>query len=405
MAGKLAYGVGLAYRGFYQPRMMRHRKDIDFLEIPTEDYIVRSRRILNDPNGDELRAVMDVFPCVGHGISLSIGSIQPLDTEILHGSRRFLDEFHMPEFSDHLTYHRMSGKDLTVFMSIPFEDAAARWVAHQYNEAKRIIRQPFGLEIVAYSFAVAGSPMSEVEFINRVAEYTDCWFLLDVANLFINASNHNYDPIQYLKDLPGERIQHIHIAGGHYEDGEWLDSHSQPVPREVLDLLDAALQHTDARAIILERDAVPESFDSVLQDLSNAREVFLKHRPATAPEGLTDPSVPPWQATREAPELTLEHLPPELEGMRQYQQALVDCAFDMADGRHQGLAADQIIDSYALPEDWKARWGAMNWKSMDKLSNKLRGITEDEQTFAEHYRAAELSQWANLLGRRNMAGG
>ncbi|MCG8562312.1 MAG: DUF692 family protein [Hyphomicrobiales bacterium] len=405
MAGDLAYGVGLAYRNFYQPQMMSHRDSIDFLEIPTEDYIVRSRRIMSDPTGEILRHVMRTFPCVGHGISLSIGSVEPLDEEILHESRRFLDQYRMPEFSDHLTYHRMDDRDLTVFMSMPFEDAAARWVAHQYNRAKRIIKQPFGLEIVAYAFPVAGSPMSEVEFINRIAEYTDCWFLLDAANLFINAENHGYDPVQYLKDLPGERIQHIHIAGGHYEDGEWLDSHSQPVPPEVLDVLDAALQHTDARAVILERDAVPETFESVLQDLANAREVFLRHRPAQARGDLVDPSTPPWGPTLAAPELALDDLPADIEGIRQYQHALVDCAFDMADGKHKGRSPEEIIAGYDLPEAWKARWGAMTWKSMEKLGDKLAGIREDDQRTASHYRMIELEQWAHMLGSRTLAGG
>ena len=133
--------------------------------------------------------------------------------------------------------------------------------------------------------------------------------------------------------------------------------------------------------------------------------MFLRHRPAQARGDLVDPSTPPWGPTLAAPELALDDLPADIEGIRQYQHALVDCAFDMADGKHKGRSPEEIIAGYDLPEAWKARWGAMTWKSMEKLGDKLAGIREDDQRTASHYRMIELEQWAHMLGSRTLAGG
>lgn len=405
MQGLPAYGAGLAYRGFYLPELLNHGDSIDFLEVPTEDYIVRSRRIMNDPTGEILKEVMEVFPCVAHGISLSIGSIEPLETSILEESRKFMDETGMVEFSEHLTYHRMNERDLTVFMSIPWEDAAARWVASQYNRAREIIGKPFGLEVVAYSFPVEGSAMDEVEFVNRVTDYTDCWLLLDVANLFINAENHGYDPIAYLDRLNGDRVQMLHVAGGHYQDGEWLDSHSQPVPEPVFELLDETLKRTAARAIILERDAVPEAIDGVIEDVQQSKEIFLKHRPAELPaEQVLDYVKNPWAVKEAIAIIDPNDLPADMAGIQSYQKALVDCAFEMADGKHANQSAEQIISGFDIPEEWKARWQRMDWAQMQKLSKKLSGIIEDEKEAEKHYKLAELAQFKYGFGPQDMMG-
>jgi uncharacterized protein (UPF0276 family) len=393
-----AYGVGLAYRKFFHSDILANRDSIDFLELPTIDYVERSRRILGDPSGAYMREIREALPCVAHGISLSVGSVEPPAENILRETRAFLDEFEVAEFSDHLTFHRMGDQDLTVFMSMPFEDEAAQWIANQFNECKRILGQPFGLEIVTYTFPVAASKMTEVEFINRIAEYCDCWFLFDAANLFFNSTNHKYDPVKYLEKLNGERVLHMHMAGGHYEDGEWIDSHSQPVTDEVFEVLELALQQTSARAIILERDDEPGNFGFIIDDLERAREIFYKYRPEEPPEELVKHGTPTFEASRALPDIALDKLPPHLKGMRAYQEALITCAFDMANGKHQNRSKDEIIALYDMPREWKARWSEMDWKQMLNLKRKMGFVQEFEENAARFYRMVEMQEWAQQLG-------
>jgi hypothetical protein len=396
-----AYGVGIAYRRMFHADIMRNRDSIDFLEVPTIEYITRSRRVMQDPTGTYLRQAHETFPCVAHGINLSVGTVGATQEKILTKSREFLDEFEIDEFSDHLTYHRGAGKNLTVFMAMPFDEAAAQWIANQYNNSRRIVGQPFGLEIVTYPFPVAGSDYTEVEFINKIAEYTDCWFLLDAANLFYNSSNHKYDPIEFLDKLPGERVQHIHIAGGHKKGDEWIDSHNNPVHPEVFELLDECLKRTAARAIILERDEppeAPETFGSVVEDLQRAKEVFLNNRPAELPQQLLRDGPPVFVTRTEIEPMDLDNLPPDVEQLKRYQESLITAAFELSEDRYHNYSPEQIINEFDLSADWKERWHQMDWKQMIALQNKLRGIKKFNERSAKFYQMAELAAWANRMG-------
>ena len=393
-----AYGVGFAYRRMFHSDIMRCRNQIDFLEMPTIDYLERKRRVAADPHGQFIRQVRETFPCVGHGIDLSIGSVADTETELLTKTRGFLEQYQITEFSDHLTFHRMAGKDLSVFMSMPFDTASANWVASAYNRSKRVLGQPFGLEVVTYPFIVPGSELTEVEFVNNVTEQTDCWLLLDVANLFYNSTNHNYDPIEFLDQLNGERVQHIHIAGGHKDGDQWIDSHDHPVHEEVFELLGEALKRTSARAIILERDEEPDNFSSIVSDLERTKEVFLSHRPETMPADLLQNGPPIFEPVRDALQMDLASLPEEVEGLRLYQQALVDCSFAVAAGNYHNRRPEDVLQDFEISAQWKPRWENMNWDIFQKLGNQVRGVQEFEKKAAHYSKLAELSQWANRRG-------
>jgi len=390
-----AYGVGLAYRRMFHSDVMRHRNDIDFLEIPTVEYLERSRRVAADPMGTCITEARHTFPCVAHGISLSIGSVDELQHDLLNDTKDFLETYAFDEFSDHLTFHRMADQDLSVFMSMPFDEASANWIASQYNKSKQILGRPFGLEIVTYPFVVPGSELTEVEFVNLVAEKTDCWFLLDVANLFYNSTNHGYDPIEFLDQLNGDRVQHLHIAGGHKDGDQWIDSHDHPVHEEVFELLGETLDRTSARAIILERDEPPEKFSSIVDDLNRSSEIFKKYRADEAPTDLLLNGPPKFEPSIEALNIDLNALPDDIEGLRNYQQALVDCSFALSNGKFHNRSPDEILNEFPMPPGWDERWKNMEWKIFQKLGNQVRGVREFEEKAAHYSRMAELAHWAN----------
>ena len=120
------YGVGLAYRSLLHREVLQHAADIDLLEIPTEDYIVRSRRLNVDPDGRLLREALERFPAVAHGIRMSVGSVERLDEVYLERTEQLLREFGIEDFSEHLAYHRMSGTDVHMFLCLPFEEVSLR---------------------------------------------------------------------------------------------------------------------------------------------------------------------------------------------------------------------------------------------------------------------------------------
>lgn len=390
-----AYGVGLAYRRMFHDDIMRCRNDIDFLELPTVEYLERMRRIAADPLGKCIQQARKTFPCVGHGISMSIGSVGEPETDLLMQTRDFMDQYQINEFSDHLTFHRMGDKDLSVFMSMPFDRASADWIASQYNRSKEILGGSFGLEIVTYPFVVPGSELTEVEFVNRVAEKTDCWLLLDVANLFYNSSNHGYDPIEFLDQIDGDRVQHLHVAGGHQDDDQWIDSHNEPVHEEVFELLEAVMEKTAARAITLERDEEPEHFSSIVDDLRRTKDIFLKYRPETIPDDLLRNGPPTFEPLVEAELIELDALPDDIEGLRRYQEALVECSFALADGNFHNRAPEDVLDDYQMTSAWQSRWKDMRWNVFKKLSYQVRSVQEFDEQAAHYSKIAELHYWAN----------
>ena len=274
-----ARGVGIAYRYVIHDAVMHFRDQFDLLEISTADYIVRERRVRGDSDERLLGEALAALPAVAHGLSLSIGSVQDPDEFYLANTRRFLDRHQISEFSDHLAFHSIGGKDLSVFLAMPFEEISIQWLARAYWHSREKLGRPFALENVSYHFPIPHCSMDEAGFMRRLTEETDCTLLLDATNVFNNAHNHGYDPIEFLDRLPLDRVSQIHLAGGHMtRDGLWEDSHSAPVMPPVWPLFEEIVRRTPAEVVILERDSNFQDFESVVEDILHAREIFSKHR-------------------------------------------------------------------------------------------------------------------------------
>lgn len=388
------YGVGLAYRFTVHREALAHRREFDLLEISTEDYIVRERRTYADPDERLLREALASFPCVAHGLSLSIGTVGDPPDLCLDATRRFLADTGIEVFSEHLAFHRADGKDLTMFLAMPFEESSADWVAANYRHLRGRLGRPFALENVTYAFPVPHCPLSEADYLRRVCERTDCSLLLDVTNVFNNSRNHGYDPLEFFDRLPMERVSQMHLAGGHQlPDGRWEDSHSAPVMEEVWPLFDEAVRRAvNARVVILERDSRLKPFDSVMRDLRRAREIFYTHRPLAAPERKA--ALPVAEAPAPDP------LAPEFAGLRSYQRALMgrisDPGFRVAYREDASTAAA----SYGLVDPlWLRRLTDGEARSMRHFEESWDAFRKEDEVVARQYEKREWAQWAEQLAR------
>ncbi|MDF1823781.1 MAG: DUF692 domain-containing protein [Verrucomicrobiales bacterium] len=388
------YGVGLAYRFNVHREAVQHRNEIDLLELSTEDYIVRERRTHADPNERLLRDALASFPCVAHGLRLSIGTVGELDEVYLKGTRRFIEENGLNIFSEHLAYHSVDGNDLTMFLAIPFEEVAVEWVKRNYFAARRAIGRPFALENVTYSFAAPHGSLSEADFLRRVCEETDCTLLLDVTNVFNNSRNHGYDPIEFFDRLPMERVSQMHLAGGHQlSDGRWEDSHSAPVMDEVWPLFDEAVKRSvNVRNVILERDSQLKPFDSVMADIRKAREIFYSYRPVEAPE--VSPPV------FEEVEIVSPDSKDELfAGMRSFQRALMGRITD-SEFRTAFLEnAPEAVKKYELSDpEWFQKLIDCDGRLVHEYEEAWDYFKKEDKEVAKEYNNREWAAWANQLG-------
>jgi uncharacterized protein (UPF0276 family) len=193
------------------------------------------------------------YDMICHGLSLSIGSPSPLDEAFLQRLKRFLDEHNIKFYSEHLSYCSDDGH-LYDLLPIPFTEEASHYVANRIKRVEDILERPIAMENVSY-YAAPGQEMPEIEFLNAVIEEADCKLLLDVNNIYVNSINHKYDACEFLKSLPQERIEYIHIAG-HFDEADDLkvDTHGADIIKPVWDLLELAYEQFGVIPTLLERD-------------------------------------------------------------------------------------------------------------------------------------------------------
>ncbi|MBQ0729472.1 MAG: DUF692 domain-containing protein [Oleispira antarctica] len=240
-------GLGLR-RALLGPLSSVTPEQINFMEVAPENWIGVGGRL-----GKQFRSFTERFDFLCHGLSLSIGSSDPLDINFVKQVSQFMKEHGIKAYSEHLSFCSHEGH-MYDLMPIPFTEEAVHYVAQRIRTVQDIIEQPLIIENVS-AYAQPGKEMEEIDFLKAVIEEADCRLLLDVNNVFVNSINHGFDAKEYLIKIPTERISYLHIAG-HYEEAEDLlvDTHGATVKQDVWDLLDFTYQHHGVIPTLLERD-------------------------------------------------------------------------------------------------------------------------------------------------------
>lgn len=262
-------GAGLGYRGEIEEQIKANRGKIDFLELISDHYIDT-----NPFKDQELAELSQEFPIVLHGVAMSIGTAAPLEEDYLLKLAGIARKSKALWLSDHLCFTKAGGIDLGQLTPLPFTEEAIEIVCHNVKQVKRHVKAPFLLENITYYFPIPGAEMDEPEFITRVLKEADCGLLLDVTNLFTNATNHGYDPYEFLKSIPLDRVVQIHLAGGMWMQEVLIDSHSHAVPAEVWELLTWVVAHSAVKGVLVERDDNFPPFSELIGELDAARKII-----------------------------------------------------------------------------------------------------------------------------------
>ncbi len=239
---------------------------VDFLEVAPENWMRLGGRFAK-----LFRRYTERYDFVAHGLSLSIGSPSPLDVEFLKELKVFMAEHNFKGYSEHLSYCSDDGH-LYDLMPIPFTEEAVHYVAGRIRQVQDILEQRIAMENISY-YAAPGSEMTEMEFFTAVLKEADCDMLLDVNNIYVNSINHGYDAIEFLNQVPGERISYIHVAG-HYNEAEDLivDTHGADVVDPVWDILQHTYAKFGAVPTLLERDFNIPPMQELLKEVDQIRD-------------------------------------------------------------------------------------------------------------------------------------
>jgi uncharacterized protein (UPF0276 family) len=244
------HGAGLGLRRELLPELKAQVPGaIEFFEIAPENWID-----FGGASARELRALTERYPFVCHGLSLSIGGPTPLDEMLLTRIKSFMKTHGIRLYTEHLSYCSDDGH-LYDLLPIPFTEEAVRHVAARIRRVQEVLEQPIAMENASFYVMPPIAEMSESEFIRAVLEEADCLLHLDVNNVYVNSVNHCYDPVDFLRAMPRERIVYMHMAG-HYNAAADLiiDTHGADVIDPVWDLLDQTYATHGVHPTLLERD-------------------------------------------------------------------------------------------------------------------------------------------------------
>ena len=250
---------------------------VSFMEVAPENWIG-----LGGAYGKQFRRFTERYDFVAHGLSLSIGGPSALDTGFVKDVAQFIKQHDIKCYSEHLSYCSDDGH-MYDLMPIPFTEEAVHYVAKRIMQVQDITGQRLAIENVSY-YAAPWQQLSEIEFINAVISEADCDLLLDVNNIYVNSINHGYDAVEFLKQLPGERIAYGHIAG-HYNEADDLivDTHGADIIDNVWQLLEKSYQTFGVFPTLLERDFNIPAIPELLTEVKQISSIQKKYQSQTVP--------------------------------------------------------------------------------------------------------------------------
>ncbi len=250
-----------------------HAEGIDFMEVAPENWIPIGGKMEK-----QFRHLTERFPFLIHGLSLSIGSPAPLDEELVKSIKKFMQEYNISYYSEHLSYCSDNGH-LYDLLPIPFTEEAVYYTANRIKRVQDILEQRIAMENASY-YVDTAYELTEIEFINAVLEEADCDLLLDVNNIYVNSINHRYDAESFLKAMPAERIAYCHVAG-HYNEADDLivDTHGADIIDPVWKLLDTAYEHFGVFPTMVERDFNIPPIAELIKEVEQIKALQEKHQP------------------------------------------------------------------------------------------------------------------------------
>jgi uncharacterized protein (UPF0276 family) len=295
-ARRAIHGVGLGLRWEFLDELLDREANgdvggIDFLEIAPENYLKRGGRYR-----EALHTLAARYPIVSHGLTLSLGGLDPLDATYLSDLRAFLGAFETPWHSDHLCIGAVEGRAVHDLLPVSHKTASVARIADRIREAQDRLGVPLAIENISYYWHPGRAEMGEAEFLSRVCEAAGCGLLLDVNNAYVNAVNFGTDVGAWMRAAPLDRVVQIHVAGHewfHAGDGSpggglgevcaagtpgalIVDTHGTDAPDPVLALLERVLPVTGAVPIVLERDQNIPPLDDLLREVERIRAVSTR---------------------------------------------------------------------------------------------------------------------------------
>lgn len=267
-------GFGLGLRTVHFQHVLDHKPKVDWFEIISENFMVAGGKPRH-----YLTSIREHYPMVMHGVSLSIGSTDPLDWDYLKQLKTLAADVQPEWISDHLCFTVAGGINSHDLLPLPYDEQTIAHVADRVMQVQDFLGRQLLLENVSSYLTYQQSDMTEWEFYREVVERADALMLFDVNNVYVSARNHGFDPMKYLEGVNSHRVRQFHLAG-HTDHGDYVvDTHDHDVPDPVWDLYAKALKRFGAVSTMIERDDHIPEFDDLYAELQQAQQIAVEVLP------------------------------------------------------------------------------------------------------------------------------
>lgn len=269
MTPKLGIGLGLR-REHYGSLLSNLPNELQWFEVAPENYMEIGGKVYRD-----FRELSERIPVVAHSVSMSLGSLDPLNKTFLKQLKKFIREHKIPLASDHICFSSYHGVQFDDLVPLPFTWEAVKHIAKRVKQVQDFLEVPYAVENVSYYAPAGAADMTEWDFVRAVVEESGASLLLDVNNIYVNAVNFGFDPETYLKAMPLDKIAYVHIAGHLRKRKNFiLDTHGDEIVNPVWEILDKLAKMTPLSGVMIERDANIPPLEEILDEIRHIEKIL-----------------------------------------------------------------------------------------------------------------------------------
>lgn len=284
-------GVGVGLRSPHFTHILENNPQISWFEAISENYMGLSTSPLSGRPLRVLELIRKNYPIVLHGVSMSIGSSDPLDLNYLKRLKELCAAIEPSWISDHLCWTSIEGENLHDLLPLPYTEEALKHVVQRISAAQDILGRRLAFENVSAYLSYEHSEMTEWEFLAEISKQADCDLLLDINNVYVSSVNQNFNPVDFINKIPANRVAQIHLAG-HSRSGEMLiDTHDHPVSKSVWDLYEFAIDSFGIKPTLIEWDANIPDFSRLEIEARSAENILEKKKSQENDLKLTQTSI------------------------------------------------------------------------------------------------------------------
>lgn len=260
------HGVGVGLRSCHYQHILNHKPTTPWFEVLSDNYLVEG-----GPELANLEAVRKNYPVAMHGVGMSIGTTDPINWEYFKKLKKLITKIQPTFVSDHLCWISIEGSYLHDLLPLPHTEEAIDHAVSRIKQIQDFLGTRILIENVSSYLQYNISSIPEWEFLNAIANAADCWILLDVNNVYVSATNHHFDPYEYIRKINGERVKQYHLAGFTDKKDYLFDTHNEPIHEPVWQLYHETLKTVGKKPTLIEWDGEIPKFTTLAEEAEKAQ--------------------------------------------------------------------------------------------------------------------------------------